>query len=140
MFDPDGTEDHDVQRPDRYVFVGNEQPFCMDVRRSESGAIEPVIELVECGVRLSVSPTALDDGSIEFALGLRTTEIGRVELANLPPLDPTSREGTTVQIPRVAMESVDLSLSLEDGRLGRCRAEDFRSAGDEQRGRGEGLP
>ena len=98
------------------LFVGDEQPFCTDVRRSESGAIEPAIELVECGVRLSVSPTALDDGSIEFALGLRTAEIGRIELANLPPLDPTSREGTTVQIPRVAMESVDLSLSLEDGR------------------------
>ena len=98
------------------LFVGDEQPFCTNVRRSESGAIEPVIESVECGVRLSVSPMALDDGSIEFALGLRTTEIGRIELANLPPLDPTSREGTTVQIPRVAVESVDLSVVLEEGR------------------------
>jgi beta-lactamase regulating signal transducer with metallopeptidase domain len=94
------------------IFSGSERPFVTGADPKADGTVQPVVSIVQEGLRFSFTPKAGDDGSISLAFSVTSASIESVSYANLPIRDLARQEsGFTVQVP--ATEQYEISSTVE---------------------------
>ena len=95
------------------IISGTQRPFVTDVEFRGRNALQPVIDVVECGLSIMVQPVVQPRNELELTFELRTSQIDAVEMANLPIRYPDQpKTNVTVQVPLVAEKTIGGSVSL----------------------------
>lgn len=90
-----------------------QRPFVTGVDQIAEGVFQPLIEVLDEGLRVIVQPAIVQDGTVALTFDLRKTTIDEVRMANLPyGMATPSHRGVTVQVPNMATTSVQSKVSL----------------------------
>lgn len=113
-----------LQAPKMTLFNGQtascaalvQRPFVTGVHPRADRTLEPVVEVLDEGLKVLLRPVATEDGAVALTLQLQMSQIGNVAFANLPYRDPLPpHPHVTVQVPSVSTTSVQADVQLSAG-------------------------
>ena len=96
------------------VASGAQRPFVTGMDAKKDGIAQPVISLIDEGLKFILTPDIRADGGVKLSFEVKATSIGKVSYAYLPirvPGDSQSR--FTVQVPATESYSLRSAVDLE---------------------------
>jgi|GEM_PF-2121407 len=110
-----------LQAPKMTLFNGQtatiidrvQRPLVTAVEPQDGGWLQPVIEVLDEGMTMTLRAVTTGDGTVELMFDLQTSRIDAVAVANLPYPHPEGPDGkVTVQVPTVLTTSAAATVQL----------------------------
>lgn len=91
-----------------------QRPFVTGADPRQPGVLQPVISLIDEGLKLTFTPEVRDDGGLKLTFDVKATSIGKVSYANLPIRLPHESEPRfTVQVPSTEQFAISSTVDLK---------------------------